>query len=83
MVRSIIEGVAHVEGKTAEELDLALYDYIDPDAIRMLVEHPSESWELTFDVRSHQVCVTGEGVVEIDGSPIEGLGESGKRSVGR
>lgn len=63
----IIEAIAAAEDTTAVDLDVSLQEHVDTDAIRQLVEHPSDSWELRFDLLQHSVTVTGDGVVEVNG----------------
>lgn len=67
VVEKIIGAIADAEGTDPSELDMVLYDRVDVDAIRELVDHDGDSWELQFEVPDHNVTVTGDGAVRVDG----------------
>lgn len=67
-VRALIEALAEADGVAPDELDYALYEYIDPDVLKTLASREDESWELTFAVADHRVTLTGSGAIYIDGS---------------
>lgn len=62
----IIEEIAESEGVDPTELDFSLQDYIDADALRLLVEHEASSWTVTFEVDTHEVVLSGDGQVQVD-----------------
>ncbi len=67
----IVKAIAEEEGVSPSELDFALQDEIDTDALRLLVEHKSTSWTLMFDVATHEVIVSGDGLVQVNSSRSE------------
>lgn len=71
LTAQIVELIAEVERKNPMHLDFVLHDYIDTDALESLMEHDSTSWTLEFNVANHDVLVTGDGRVEVDGNRQE------------
>ncbi len=70
-VSEIVEALAVSENCDPAELDYALQDHVDVDAIKSLTAHRSDSWTLSFEVPNHSVTVTGDGVVLVDGESVE------------
>ncbi|QZP38537.1 HalOD1 output domain-containing protein [Halobaculum magnesiiphilum] len=68
VVDRVVAAIADAEGKDPLDLDYALQDYIDADAIHQLAAHDGSSWTLQFEVPNHTVTVTGEGAVLVDGT---------------
>jgi len=67
-IPEIIEAIADLKGIEPSELDLALYEYIEPEAIQQLASHGTASWTLSFELPEHQVAITSEGAVLVDGT---------------
>lgn len=67
LVVAVVEALSHAEGISPDELDYSLYEYIDPDVLPCLDNQPNTDWELSFEVPDHEVCVTGEGIIMVDG----------------
>ena len=67
-IPEIIDAIAEVEGIEPSELDSALYEYIEPEAIQQLASHGTASWTLSFELPEHQVAVTSDGAVLVDGT---------------
>jgi hypothetical protein len=65
----IIEAVADSEGVEPADLELALGDHIDLDAVNQLAEHSNNTWTLSFELPEHSVTVTSEGTIVVDGQP--------------
>lgn len=68
IISEITEGIADAKGIEPDKLDLSLYEYIDPDAIQQLASHETASWTLSFELPDHNVTVTSDGLVLVDGS---------------
>jgi hypothetical protein len=66
-VVEVVEAVAEAKGMEPEDLEYPLESYIDTEALRLLTAHSSTSWTLSFELPEHEVTVTGEGVIEVDG----------------
>jgi len=75
-IPEIIEAIAEVKGTEPSELDLTLYEYIEPEAIQQLVSHGTASWTLSFELPEHQVAITNEGAVLVDGAERRHLTKS-------
>lgn len=67
----IVEAIAKEEGTDSTELGFSLQDYIDTDALRLLMEHKSSSWTLTFEVENHEIVISGDGLVQVNSSQTE------------
>lgn len=48
------------------QLGYVLQDHIDVDAIRKMIEHKSDSWELTFNIPEGEVMVAGDGSIHVE-----------------
>jgi hypothetical protein len=51
-----------------QDLDYTLVDHIDPDAIERLASHDNASWTLSLGLPEHNVTVTSDGLVLVDGT---------------
>jgi hypothetical protein len=66
-IEKTIGAIAIVEDTDPEDLDLQVQNWIEPDAIRQLMSHGSDAWELRFEVENHEVKVKGDETILIDG----------------
>lgn len=73
-IPEIVEAIAEAKETEPSVLDLALYEYVDPEAIQRLTSHGTASWTLTFELPNHEVTVTSSGGIFVDGTK-EGLWE--------
>lgn len=67
LVVALINALSHADGVPPDDLDYSLHESIDTDAILALEAHPNTSWELSFDVPEHEVTVSGQGFITVDG----------------
>ena len=67
VVVAVVEAVATVEQVEPHELDYSLHDYIDTEAVTSLAAADRSNWSLTFQIPDHEVTITGEGEIRIDG----------------
>lgn len=58
--------MADADGVEPAELD-SLYDYMDPEALYKLSEQGQGQWSLTFQFSDHQVTVTHDSQILVDG----------------
>lgn len=63
----IAKAIADAEGVSPDNLDYAVSEYIDLEAIEQLAAHNTASWTLSFEVPNHNVTVTSDGLVLVDG----------------
>jgi hypothetical protein len=68
IIPDITEGIAEAKGTESDELDVSIYEYVEPDAIQQLASHGTISWTLSFELPNHNVTVTGDGLVLVDGA---------------
>lgn len=66
LTTKIAEAVAAVEGVDATDLEYALHDYVDTDALRLLTTNSRGSWQLAFELPDHDVTVTSDGAILVD-----------------
>lgn len=66
IVTSVIEAVATADGVDPADLD-SLYEYIDPDVLEQLSEQEKTEWSFTFQYLDHQITVTHDGQLRVDG----------------
>lgn len=64
---TVIRAVAAADGVDPSDLD-PLYEYLDPDVLEQLSDQDQTSWRFTFQYLDHQVTVTHEIQVLIDGT---------------
>jgi hypothetical protein len=67
----IVEAIADAKGIDSTELDVSLQEYIDIEAIELLAAHETASWTLSYQLPNHNVTVTSEGTVIVDGTRKE------------
>lgn len=63
----VIYAVATADGVDPSDLD-PLYEYLDPDVLDQLSNQDRTKWSLTFQYLDHQVTVTHEEQILIDGT---------------
>lgn len=66
VVTSVTKAVAAADGVDPEELE-PLYDYIDPEVLVHLSEQDRTEWSLTFQYLDHQITMTHNGQIRVDG----------------
>lgn len=62
-----IEALADAKGIEPEKLEITLHEHIDLDAIELLATHETASWTLSFELPNHNVTVTSDGLILVDG----------------
>lgn len=68
IVPELIKAIADAKGIEPDQLDFTLHEYIDADAIELLAAHESASWTLSFELPNHNVTVTSDGIILVDGA---------------
>jgi len=66
IVAEVVLAVADADGVDPMELD-PLYEYIDPEILDRLADQEKGPWRFTFRFSDHQVTVTHDGEVLVDG----------------
>ncbi|WP_435064889.1 HalOD1 output domain-containing protein [Halobaculum sp. EA56] len=70
---AVVRTVAAAEGVDPFELDGYLQDAVDTGALETLVTHESDRWRLDFEFAGHDVAVSGDGTVVVDGRAFPGV----------
>lgn len=61
----VVTAVADAEELSPMDLDLPLYEVVDPDALERLVESTDAALEVTFSYLGREVTVDGCGAVSV------------------
>ncbi len=67
IVVAVIEAIAHADNRDPSAVDFILADYIDPNVLEKLADMDEGVWEFTFRVSDHQVRLTHDGTIFVDG----------------
>ena len=65
---TIVRAIAETAGEPPSELEFALQDHIDTDALDALATSPGDDWSLQFTVEGTEVRADGDGSVIVDGT---------------
>jgi len=68
IVIDLVSALAEAEGVEPHELDYALEEYVDTDAVARLAAMGNSDWELTFHLPDHTVTLNGAGEIHVDGT---------------
>jgi len=64
----VVEAVADAENVEPSDLDIAIGEYVDLDALSQLARHSGSAWTVTFDLPAHEVTVIDDGTVLVEES---------------
>jgi len=67
LVHEICAALAAVDRCAPHELEYALHDHVDTTALERLEAMPDASWRLEFSVPGHDVAVSSDGRILVDG----------------
>jgi PAS domain-containing protein len=68
VVYEVVAALADVEDVEPAELGYCLSEHVNPIALGNLFATPGASWEYSFEVPGHEVTVTSDGAVFVDGT---------------
>jgi len=69
---AVLQAVAAVRGVDPIDLTVPLYESIDPDVLDELFESACvEELSITFDYHGHEVRITEDMTVAVDGASVE------------
>jgi hypothetical protein len=66
-IPEIVDAIADAKGTDPQRMDITLQEHIDADAIQNLADHETATWTLAFELPNHNVTVTSDGLVFVDG----------------
>lgn len=67
LIIEIVQALADADRLELDEVEYTLYEYINPTVLTELADHDSGSWEFTFEVADHDVTLTSDGRLFVDG----------------
>ncbi|QIO24775.1 HalOD1 output domain-containing protein [Haloarcula sp. JP-L23] len=67
-VEDVLTAIATARGVEPTELELTLENYVACDAITTLTKHSEGAWRLSFEVPDHEVTLTSDGDIVVDGT---------------
>lgn len=67
VVVDLVHALADADGVAPDETDYRLAEYVNPDVLTKLARSEESTWTFTFQVSDHQVTLTSDGQVFIDG----------------
>lgn len=68
IVRQVTDALAHADQVAPANFEYSLHEDINPTVLRMLANHEQTQWELSFDALDHEVTITSEEGVFVDGA---------------
>ncbi|AGN01797.1 hypothetical protein L593_09260 [Salinarchaeum sp. Harcht-Bsk1] len=66
IVARVVDAVAAADGVEVTDVD-PVYEYMYPEVLQKLCEHEGGEWSLTFQFADHQITVTHESRIFVDG----------------
>ena len=63
----VIHALAEADRLELDEVEYTLYEYINPAVLTELADRDGGSWEFTFAVADHEVTITSDGRLFVDG----------------
>lgn len=67
LVVEVVRALAEADRLDLEEVEYTLYEYVNPEVLSALADYSSGSWEFTFEVADHDVRITSDGRLYVDG----------------
>lgn len=66
----LVEALATVEGVPAHELPYSLHNHVNTAVVEGLGEMSNPDWTFTVRIADHDVTLTGDGEIAIDGDVV-------------
>lgn len=67
IVVDVVHALAEADRLDLDEVEYTLYEYLNPGVLTALAEHDRGSWEFTFTAADHEVTITSDGRLFVDG----------------
>lgn len=71
LVLTIADILSDIQEVDPVALTPRLEECVSTDALQQLVNHDSEAWTLSFEFTDHEVTVSADGWVSVDGEQIQ------------
>ncbi|MEF8881496.1 MAG: HalOD1 output domain-containing protein [Halapricum sp.] len=66
-MRQVTSALAHADQVAPANFEYSLHEDINPTVLRMLANHEHTRWELSFDALDHEITITSEEGIFVDG----------------
>ncbi|ELZ13202.1 MULTISPECIES: HalOD1 output domain-containing protein [Haloterrigena] len=67
IIVDVVQALATADRLDLDEVEYTLYEYINPAVLIELAAHDGGSWEFTFEIADHEVTLTSDGRLFVDG----------------
>lgn len=67
IIVDVVEALAEADRLELEEVEYTLYEYVNPTVLTELANHDTGTWTFRFDIADHEVTVTSDGRLFVDG----------------
>lgn len=67
IIVDVVEALAEADRLELDEVEYTLYEYINPTILSELAACETGTWTFQFDVADHEVTVTSDGRLFVDG----------------
>ena len=67
IIVDVVQALATADRLDLDEVEYTLYEYINPAVLTELADHDGGSWEFTFEIADHEVTLTSDGRLFVDG----------------
>ncbi|NUB91658.1 hypothetical protein HT576_11600 [Haloterrigena sp. SYSU A121-1] len=67
IIVDVVQALATADRLDLDEVEYTLYEYINPAVLIELAAHDGGRWEFTFEIADHEVTLTSDGRLFVDG----------------
>ena len=67
IIVEIVQALAEADRLNLDEVEYTLYEYINPAVLTELADYDGGTWEFTFEIADHEVTITSDGRLFVDG----------------
>lgn len=67
IIVSVVQALATADRLDLDEVEYTLYEYINPAVLTELAENDGGCWEFAFEIADHEVTLTSDGRLFVDG----------------
>lgn len=67
IIVDVVQALATADRLDLDEVEYTLYEYINPAVLTELAAHDGGNWEFTFGIADHEVTLTSDGRLFVDG----------------
>ncbi|WP_339104041.1 HalOD1 output domain-containing protein [Haloterrigena salinisoli] len=67
IIVDVVQALATADRLDLDEVEYTLYEHINPAVLTELAAHDGGCWEFTFEIADHEVTLTSDGRLFVDG----------------